>query len=260
MPIPLSATAKLPEVAVAARRHAHARRLVAAELDRVADQVLEHEPEQRRARRTTSAGGPSTSTSAPVSSMAGPSVAVRLGDELVAVDELAAARSMRPTRENASRSLIRSCMRFAPSTAKPMYWSARSSSWPRVAALEQLAEARDLAQRLLEVVRGDVGELLELGVGALQRERLGVDLRLGRAQDLELARRSARASPRRRCRARDVARAAGRGSCGRSAPPATARTCVGEPRDRPRDDLAARSRRRRPPRPAAARPRSTRAA
>ena len=37
-----------------------------------------------------------------------------------------------------------------------------------VAALEQLAEARDLAQRLLQVVRGDVGELLELGVGPAQ--------------------------------------------------------------------------------------------
>ena len=37
---------------------------------------------------------------------------------------------VRPTREKASRSLIRRCMRCAPSTAKPMYWSARSSSCP----------------------------------------------------------------------------------------------------------------------------------
>ena len=49
----------------------------------------------------------------------------------------------------------------------------------RVAALEHLAEARDLAQRLLEVVGGDVGELLELGVRALEREGLLLDLRLG---------------------------------------------------------------------------------
>ncbi len=41
-----------------------------------------------------------------------------------------------------------------------------------VAALQQLAEAGDLAQRLLQVVRGDVGELLELGVGALQLGRV----------------------------------------------------------------------------------------
>ena len=34
-----------------------------------------------------------------------------------------------------------------------------------VALLQQLAEARHLAQRLLQVVGGDVGELLEVGVG-----------------------------------------------------------------------------------------------
>src|SRR5262249_30545092 len=34
----------------------------------------------------------------------------------------------------------------------------------------------DLAQRLLQVVRGDVGELLQLGVGALQLVRLMVEL------------------------------------------------------------------------------------
>ena len=39
---------------------------------------------------------------------------------------------------------------------------------PVVAALEQLAEAGDLAQRLLEVVGGDVSELLQLQVGAAQ--------------------------------------------------------------------------------------------
>ncbi|CPU65144.1 Uncharacterised protein [Mycobacteroides abscessus] len=37
---------------------------------------------------------------------------------------------VRPTRENPSRSWMRRCMRFAPSTAKSMYWSARSSSSP----------------------------------------------------------------------------------------------------------------------------------
>ena len=39
-----------------------------------------------------------------------------------------------------------------------------------VPALQQLAEARDLAQRLLQVVRGYVGELLKLGVRPLQVE------------------------------------------------------------------------------------------
>lgn len=41
-----------------------------------------------------------------------------------------------------------------------------------VAALQQLAEAGDLPQRFLEVVRGDVRELLEFGVGALEVGRL----------------------------------------------------------------------------------------
>ncbi len=45
-----------------------------------------------------------------------------------------------------------------------------------VALLQELAERRDLAQRLLQVVRGDVGELLELGVGAQQLRRLGVQV------------------------------------------------------------------------------------
>ena len=50
-----------------------------------------------------------------------------------------------------------------------------------VALLEHLAEARHLAQRLLQVVRGDVGELLQLGVraGELGRPLFGVGRPLG---------------------------------------------------------------------------------
>ena len=50
---------------------------------------------------------------------------------------------------------------------------------PLVAALEQLAEARHLAQRLLQVVGGDVGELLQVGVGAGQLLGLGGQLLAG---------------------------------------------------------------------------------
>ena len=46
-----------------------------------------------------------------------------------------------------------------------------------VPLLEQLAERRDLAQRLLQVVRGDVGELLEFGVGPPQLLGLLVERR-----------------------------------------------------------------------------------
>ena len=51
----------------------------------------------------------------------------------------------RPMRENASRSLMSRCMRCAPSTAKAMYWSARSSSWPayrRCSSWQKLATLR----------------------------------------------------------------------------------------------------------------------
>ena len=46
--------------------------------------------------------------------------------------------------------------------------SASPSSLPLVAPPEQLGVAGDRPQRLLEVVRGDVGELLELGVRTSQ--------------------------------------------------------------------------------------------
>ena len=48
-----------------------------------------------------------------------------------------------------------------------------------VAALQQLAEARHLAQRLLQVVRGDVGELLEVGVRARELAAAAVELLAG---------------------------------------------------------------------------------
>ena len=64
---------------------------------------------------------------------------------------------------------------------------------PAVALLQELREARDLAQRLLQVVRRDVGELLEVAVGAPQLlgllgEQLVGQLDLGarRLQDLDL--------------------------------------------------------------------------
>ena len=108
---------------------------------------------------------------------------------------------MRPTRENSSRSLISSCIRRAPSTANSMY-GRRARRAALVAALQHLGEARDLAQRLLEVVRGDVGELLELLVGALQLARLARSARARRRAARRPRRRSGRASRRRRGRAR----------------------------------------------------------
>ena len=75
-----------------------------------------------------------------------------------------------------------------------------------VARLQRLAEARDLAQRLLQVVRGDVGELLELGVRALQLERLLPRAARARPRRLRARRRSARASRRSRAPSSTISR------------------------------------------------------
>ena len=137
------------------------------ELQRVADEVLEDGDEEHgiavddRQRADVDAARRSRSTR-------DVEVVVRGLSDVVErdLDERRVVRARRV--RSARRSEMRLCMRLAPSTAKPMYWSARSSSWPVVAALQQLAEAGDLAQRLLQVVGGDVGELLELRVGALE--------------------------------------------------------------------------------------------
>ncbi|GAA3065978.1 hypothetical protein GCM10020254_06800 [Streptomyces goshikiensis] len=56
-----------------------------------------------------------------------------------------------------------------------------------VAALEELREAGDLAQGLLQVVGGDVRELLQLGVRALQIGRLRVQAQAGLLGERQLA-------------------------------------------------------------------------
>ena len=67
-----------------------------------------------------------------------------------------------------------------------MYLSALSSSFALVALAEQLGVARHHAQRLLQIVRGDVRELLELGVAAVQL--VLVALALGDIDDRRQAR------------------------------------------------------------------------
>ena len=108
---------------------------------------------------------------------------------------------------------------------------------PLVAALEHLGEARDLAQRLLEVVRGDVGELLELLVGALELAGLLDQRPLRVAQRGELGDDPARASSPRRTRARGSRAAPTR----RAAVEVLARgraDRLRQPRERPDDDTA----------------------
>ena len=69
-----------------------------------------------------------------------------------------------------------------------------------VPLLQQLAEGGDLAQRLLQIVRRDIGELLEFGVGPAQLLGLFVQRRLAPTATPRVRRRSAAACPRRRPR------------------------------------------------------------
>ena len=93
-------------------------------------------------------------------------------DDLAQIDlhEIAGAGVV--TRESVSRPSISSCIRAAALCMRLTH------SWRRfveqVLALhfQAVAEGADLAQRLLQVVRGHVGELLQVAVGPLQLGRV----------------------------------------------------------------------------------------
>ena len=75
-----------------------------------------------------------------------------------------------------------------PAAASMRTTSSRASSGiSSLPALEPLAVHADLAQRLLQVVRGDRGELLELGIRARERVRAPLG-ELGALGDLRLER------------------------------------------------------------------------
>ena len=190
-PDPVVGAAEAPELAVARRRRGSTRGArLAAELDRVRDQVLEDEPQQRRRRRARSAASPATTISAPLSSIARPrSVRTR---STSASQSTSVCGCLHPPHARERQQVVDQVL-HAPRAVDgeaDVLVGARVEL-AAVALLEQLAEARDLAQRLLEVVRGDVGELLELGVGApqvglggAQRRELGDDPRAHRVDVL----------------------------------------------------------------------------
>ena len=127
-------------------------------------------------RSASTTGSEPTRTRAPVASIA-PASASSAWSTTSSDGSGSASRSPRPAREYSSRSRIsvRACC------VAPRIPSMRSepSAPERLAALQQLGVHRDRRQRRLQVVRGDRGELLELGVGARE---LGVGaLELGLA-------------------------------------------------------------------------------
>ena len=75
----------------------------------------------------TSGSGPGRSMTAPVSSTAADR-AVTAASSGWSSGTGTRTSVARPTREKVSRSLIRTCIRFAPSTANSMYFRPRSSS------------------------------------------------------------------------------------------------------------------------------------
>ena len=78
----------------------------------------------------TSGSGPGRSMTAPVSSITADR-AVAAASRGSSSGTITRTSLARPTRENVSRSLIRICIRFAPSTANSMYLTPRSSSLSR---------------------------------------------------------------------------------------------------------------------------------
>ena len=177
MPIPLSEQRKRQQFPSASALRVIDRRGLVAELDRVGDQVLEDEPQEPgvavdgRQRPFDRDGG--------LALLDRPrQVRAHALDEQPAVDVDVRLLHAPDARER--QQVVDQVLHAGRAVdGEPDVLVGARVELPAVALLQQLAEARDLAQRLLEVVRGDVGELLELGVGAAQ-------VGLGHAQRLEL--------------------------------------------------------------------------
>ena len=129
-PMPLSRTRHAPArraSRAAPRRRARrpAATSGAAELERVADQVLEQLPQLRRVGQHRRQRRP-TSTRPPASSIARPGRAAPSRSDRVQVDAARTASPASPTRESASRSSISACMRSA--RRRPRSGCTRSAS------------------------------------------------------------------------------------------------------------------------------------
>ena len=181
---PVVRTAELPLLAVAGHRQAHDRRLLATELDGVADQVLKQRHQQcalaAHARQLVRQYGCARLLQRARQRRLG------LGEHGVEVHELELVAAAPDAREG-EQVVDQGLHPFGAVHGELDVLVGALVELAAVAALQCLAEACDLAQRLLQVVRGDIGELLELGVGALQVERLGLQLLADAFHDRELA-------------------------------------------------------------------------
>ncbi len=142
------------------------RHVLAAELERVAQEVLQQLAHLRRV-------GVDHRQRADLDPAAGVGDGrLEIGDDL-ARDRGEARRRERLRRsslicEYASRSLISVRMRAAASSMRSRYWRASPSRQRSSRRAQPLAERQDLAQRLLQVVRRDERELVQRRVRALQ--------------------------------------------------------------------------------------------
>ena len=178
-PIPLSVHVNRQKRPSRSASKAHARRLVAAELDRVGDQVLEHGGQQPRV--AGDGGQPVGDDLAPGVLEHGGEPRLRLVDQLRRLDALV--RRGVPADAGELEQVVDQLLHPLGAVDRERDVAVGALvELPLVAALEHLREAGDLAQRLLQVVRRDVGELLELLVGALELARLREQRRLGVAQ------------------------------------------------------------------------------
>ena len=155
------ADGEAPGIAFALSREVHPRRLLASELDRVGDQVLEELAEL---------GGVSGYFRQWIVADLGVALVDRRAE--VGQDVAEHAARCRPAEIDATAADARVGQQVVDQCLHPPRAVDRVADvavgalveLATVAAREELGVADDHPQRLLEVVRGDVGELLELGV------------------------------------------------------------------------------------------------
>ena len=172
---------------------------VAPELDRVAEEVLPHHGQQGRVAVDGGKWLVGTHDVGVGVLDGGGQVVECSGQHCVEVD--LGARGSKPPDPGEREQVVD--QRLHPLGAvdrEPDVFGASLVELVAVSLLQQLAERRDLAQRLLQIVRCDIRELLEFGVGPPQLLGLLGRTRSGRSGWPRVRRRSVAACPRRRSR------------------------------------------------------------